>query len=71
VFVAINRATTAQVTAITGLTLSGTAHLYQMTATSAQGQSTVQPVAIGTMSAAGSSISLNLPALSVATIDIY
>jgi hypothetical protein len=35
VFVAINRATTAQVTAITGVTLSGTAYLYQMTASSA------------------------------------
>ncbi len=32
VFVAINRSTTSQVTAITGQPLSGTAHLYQMTA---------------------------------------
>src|SRR6202790_4489979 len=37
VFVAINRSTTAQVTAINGQALSGTATVYQMTAASAQG----------------------------------
>ena len=41
VFVAINRSTNPQVTAITGLTLSGTAYLYQMTASSAATQGTV------------------------------
>jgi fibronectin type 3 domain-containing protein len=71
VFVAINRSTTSQVTAINGQTLAGTAHLYQMTATIAQGQSTVQPVATGTMPASGSSLTVTLPALSVTTIDIY
>ena len=70
VFVAINRSTSAKVTAISGQTLSGTAHLYQMTAASAQGQTTVQPVSIGTMSASGSSFTLTLPALSVTTIDV-
>jgi len=70
VFVAINRSTSAKVTAISGQTLSGTAHLYQMTAASAQGQTTVQPVSIGTMPASGSSFTLTLPALSVTTIDV-
>ena len=70
VFVAINRSTSAKVTAINGQSLSGTAHLYQMTAASAQGQSTVQPVSVGTMSASGSSLTLTLPALSVTTIDV-
>lgn len=70
VFVAINCSTTAKVTAINGQTLSGTAHLYQMTAASAQSQTTVQPVSIGTMPASGSSLTLTLPALSVTTIDV-
>ena len=70
VFVAINRSTSAKVTAINGQTVSGTAHLYQMTAASAQGQTTVQPVSVGTMPASGSSFNLTLPALSVTTIDV-
>jgi hypothetical protein len=71
VFVAINRSTSSQVTAINGLPLSGTAYLYQMTATTAQGQSPIVPVAAGTMPASGSSLTLTLPALSVTTIDIH
>ena len=71
VFVAINRSTSAQVTAINGATLSGTAHLYQITAASAQGQNPVAPVAIGTMAASGSSLTITLPALSVTTIDVH
>jgi fibronectin type 3 domain-containing protein len=70
VFVAINRSNAAKVTAINGVSLSGTAHLYQMTATSAQGQNPVQPVPAGQMSVSGSSLTLTLPALSVTTIDI-
>src|SRR5271157_4304883 len=70
VFVAINRSTSSQVTAINGLPLSGTAHLYQMTASSAQNQSPIAPVAAGTMPASGSSLTITLPALSVTTIDI-
>jgi fibronectin type 3 domain-containing protein len=70
VFVAINRSPSAKVTAINGQTLSGTAHLYQITAASAQGQTAVQPVSIGTMPASGSSLTLTLPALSVTTIDV-
>ena len=71
VFVAINRSTTAQVTAIAGLTLNGTAHLYQMTATSAASQSTIQPVPAGQQSVNGSTLTLTLPALSVTTIDVH
>jgi fibronectin type 3 domain-containing protein len=71
VFVAINRSTSAQVTAITGATLSGTAHLYQITAASAQGQSPVAPVSIGTMPVGGSTLTITLPALSVTTIEIH
>ena len=71
VFVAINRSTLSQVTAITGQALSGTAHLYQMTAASAQGQNPVAPVSVGTMAVSGSSITITLPALSVTTIDVH
>jgi fibronectin type 3 domain-containing protein len=70
VFVAINRSKSSQVTAINGLTLSGTAHVYQMTAASAQGQNPVQPVSIGTMAPNGSSLTVTLPALSVTAIEI-
>jgi fibronectin type 3 domain-containing protein len=75
VFVAINRSKSAQVTAITGQSLSGTAHLYQMTAASAQTQSSggtpVQPVPAGTMPATGSTLTITLPPLSVTTIDVH
>ncbi|HEX4426053.1 MAG TPA: glycoside hydrolase family 44 protein, partial [Terriglobales bacterium] len=70
VFVAINRSTTSLVTAITGQTLSGTATVYQMTATSASGQVPVHPVLVGTMAASGSTFTITLPALSVTTIDV-
>ena len=70
VFVAINRSTSSQVTAINGLGLSGTAKLYQFTAASAQGQNPVRPVSIGTMPISGSSFEITLPALSVTTIEV-
>ena len=70
VFVAINRSTTSQETAITGQSLSGTAQLFQMTAPSTQGQNPIQPVSIGTMSVSGSSLTITLPALSVTTIEV-
>jgi fibronectin type 3 domain-containing protein len=74
VFVAINRSTSAKVTAISGQSVSGTAHIYQMTAASAQtqvsGGSQVQPVAAGTMAVSGTSFTITLPALSVTTIDV-
>lgn len=70
IFVAINRSTSSQVTAINGVTLSGTAHLYQMTASSAAGQNPVHPVSIGTMAVSGNSLKVTLPALSVTTIEV-
>jgi fibronectin type 3 domain-containing protein len=74
VFVAINRSTSAKVTAITGQALAGTAHLYQITAASAQPQFTagtaVQPISAGTLPASGTSLTITLPALSVTTIDV-
>lgn len=71
VLVAINRSNTAKVTFINGHALSGTAYLYQMTGASAAGQTVVAPVAIGTMPANGSSLTLTLPAYSVTTIDVH
>ena len=71
VIVAINRSITSQTTAISGLPLSGIAHLYQMTATTAATQTIVQPVASGTQAVSGSSMTITLPSLSVTTIDIY
>jgi hypothetical protein len=71
VFVAINRSRDAQVTRITGAKLTGTAHIYQMTANSAQGQSTIRPVDMGTQAVSGNSMTFKLPALSVTTIDTY
>jgi hypothetical protein len=70
VMVVINRANTSQVAALSGLSLSGTASLYQMTATTASGQSPVKPVSIGTQAVSGSSLTLTLPAYSVTTINI-
>jgi hypothetical protein len=74
VMVVVNRANTTQVAAISGLSLSGTASLYQITATTASAQSSagdpVTPVSIGTMAVSGSSLTLTLPAYSVTTIDI-
>jgi fibronectin type 3 domain-containing protein len=71
VFVAINRSTSSQTVAINGATLSGTAHIYQMTATSAAGQDPIVPVSAGTQPASGSSLTITLPALSVTTIDVH
>jgi len=70
VFVAINRSASSQVTAIDGVTLSGTATLYRMTATSAQGQNPIHPVLVGTQAVSGTSFQVTLPALSVTTIDV-
>ncbi len=71
VFVAINRSNAAKFTAINGQALSGTAHLYQMTAASASTQSVVQPVSMGPMAVSGSSLTITLPAYSVTTIDVH
>jgi hypothetical protein len=69
--VAINRSATDQQTTINGQPLSGSAHLFQMTAASAAKQSTVQPVAAGMQPVSGSSLTVTLPALSVTTLDLY
>lgn len=71
VMVAINRSPSDQVTSITGQPLSGAAHLFQMTATTAAKQTTIQPVAAGVRPVLGSELTLTLPALSVTTVDIY
>jgi Glycoside hydrolase family 44/Cellulose binding domain len=71
VMVAINRASSAQITAINGAPLSGTAHMYQITAATAQGQSPITPVSIGQTAVSGSSLTLTLPAYSVTTIDVH
>jgi hypothetical protein len=70
VFVAINRSSASQVTAIDGVALSGTANLYQITAASASGQNPIHPVLVGTQAVSGSSLKVTLPALSVTTIDV-
>jgi Glycoside hydrolase family 44/Fibronectin type III domain len=70
VFVLINRSTSSQVTAVTGATMSGTASFYQMTATTAQGQSPIHPVLVQQMPVSGNSMTIVLPALSVTTVDV-
>jgi hypothetical protein len=69
-FVAINRSTSSKVAVINGQALAGAAHLYQMTAASAAGQSPVQPVFVGLVPASGPSLTITLPPLSVTTIDV-
>ena len=71
VFVAINRTKNSLVTAINGLSLSGTASIYQITATSASGQTPIHPLLIGTQAASGTLLKITLPALSVTTIDVH
>jgi Glycoside hydrolase family 44 len=71
VMVAINRSSSPQTAEVTGQPLSGSAHLFQMTAATAAKQTTIRPVAAGVQPVSGSSITLTLPALSVTTIDIY
>ncbi len=70
VFVAINRATSPQAAAITGVTLSGTASVYQMTGSSAQGQNSIHPVLVQQIPVNSSSLTMTLPALSVSTIEV-
>lgn len=70
VFVAINRSKSSLVTAINGISLSGTASIYQITAATASGQNPIHPVLVGTQAASGTSIKVTLPALSVTTIDV-
>jgi len=70
VFVAINRTKSSMATAINGIALSGTASIYQITASTASGQTPVHPVLVGTQGAGGTSIKVTLPALSVTTIEV-
>jgi hypothetical protein len=70
VFVAINRSKAAQVTAINGAPLSGTASVYQMTAASALGQNPVHPLLVQQTPVSGSSLTVTLPGLSVSTIEV-
>jgi hypothetical protein len=71
VFVAINRSTATQQVAFSGLNVSGNAHLWRISASSASGQSPVKPVSAGTLAVSGTSFSVSLPALSVTTIDVF
>jgi fibronectin type 3 domain-containing protein len=70
VFVAINRTKSSLVTAINGISLSGTATIYEITASTASGQNPIHPVLVGTQAVSGTSIKVTLPALSVTTIDV-
>ncbi|MFL6699766.1 MAG: glycoside hydrolase family 44 protein [Vitreoscilla sp.] len=70
VFVAINRSTTAKQVAFNGLPVSGTAHLWRISASTATGQNPVKPVSAGTQAVSGSAFSVALPPLSVTTMDI-
>lgn len=74
VFVAINRSTAAQRVAISGQALSGTATTWRMTAASAAAQvaggNHVAPVLVGQAPVSGTSMLVDLPALSVSTIAV-
>jgi hypothetical protein len=71
VMVIINRSNAQQTVAINGQPLTGSAHLFQMTAASASSQTTIQPVPLATQAVSGSSMTLTVPAYSVTTADIY
>lgn len=72
VMVVINRSNASQTATITGQPLSGTAHVYQITAASAAAQgNNIRPMPVGTQAAAGSSLTVTTPAYSVTTIDIF
>jgi hypothetical protein len=71
VMVAINRSVTEQTAAVSGQSMSGEAHVFQMSAQSTSKQTPIHPVAVGVQPVSGSSLSLTLPALSVTTVDIY
>lgn len=70
VFVLINRSTSSQVTAVNGATLSGTASVWQMTASSATGQNPIHPMLAQQMPVSGTTLTLTLPALSVTTVEV-
>jgi hypothetical protein len=70
VLVALNRLTSSQVAAISGLLLSGTASVYQIRAASAQGQSPAKPALVQQFAVSASRMNIRLPGLSVATIEV-
>lgn len=73
VAVILNRSFVPQTVTISGIAMSGTAHIWQVTASSATPQgNTVHPVTAGTQSVSGSSATFaGIPALSVTTIDMH
>lgn len=72
VIVIINRSFSPQNVTIFGITLTGTAHFFQVTATSGASQgNTIAPVAAGTQSVSGTSNVFSVPSLSVTTIDCH
>lgn len=76
VLVIINRSVAPQNVTVSGITLTGTARLWQITAASALTQKNANqliiPVSAGTQPVAGTSVTFNaVPAYSVTTIDIY
>ena len=72
VMVLINRSNGVQNTTVSGQTLTGTAHIYQMTqANIPSGATPMAPIFVGTQAASGSSITFALPQYSVTTVDIH
>jgi hypothetical protein len=65
VIVAINRSGEFQDVGLSGLTLSGTAHVYRMTSAAAT------PVFVGQVPVSGASWSVALPPMSISTIEIF
>jgi len=71
VMVLINRSFAQQNTTVTGQTLTGTARIWRISASQVSGNNNLYPQSAGTQAASGSSITLNLPSLSITTVDIY
>jgi Glycoside hydrolase family 44 len=71
VIVAINRDVATQTTGFTGISVTGSARIYRISASTAAVQSTIGPVSVGTQAVTGQSFQVDLPALSVTTIDIH
>jgi hypothetical protein len=71
VIVVINRSMVPQQADLVGQPLSGTAHVFQMSAVSTANQHEIQPVGVGSQAVSGSSAQITVPGLSVTTLDIY
>jgi hypothetical protein len=70
VVVVINRSVSAHTTAFAGLTGSGTAHIFRISAASAKSQHEITPLAVESRSLSDARLQLSLPPMSVTTIDI-